>query len=183
LLADDNGSVKDYVTDAAIPKVGKLMMDMLVMALACNKTNVATLMWSDVEAKHTFPWLDLLEGYNYYQNDGGFRPAECQKIGTWYCSQHNYLIEQLAAVDLGTHSLLDETVVFVGSQLSHPATHIKDDMPFLLAGGGGLRTGRWLDFNGAPHNNLLVSILNLFGDPRTTFGTPSACTGALSNLT
>ncbi len=183
LNADDAGVVKDYVTDAAIPKVGQLMMDMLVMALACNKTNVATLMWSDTEAKHSFPWLDLLEGYNFYQNDGGYRPAECQKIGTWYCMQHNYLLEQLAAVDLGTHSLLDETIVFFGSEVSNPATHQKDNMPFLLAGGGGLRTGRIIDYNGTPHNNLLVSILNLFGDPRTSFGTPDIGTGALSNLT
>ena len=45
----------------------------------------------------------------------------------------------------GGHSLLDESVVFFGSNIQHPATHSKADMPFLLAGnGGGLRTGRYL---------------------------------------
>jgi hypothetical protein len=56
-------------------------------------------------------------------------------------------------------------------------------MPFLLAGAG-LRTGRWVRYlDKPPHNNLLVSLLNVFGDSRTTFGDPRCCTGALPNLT
>jgi hypothetical protein len=31
-------------------------------------------------------------------------------------------------------------------------------------------------------NNLLVSLLNLFGDPCTTFGDARCCTGALPDL-
>lgn len=56
-------------------------------------------------------------------------------------------------------------------------------MPLLLAGnGGGLRTGRWLKYNSRSHNDLLVSLLNLFGDTRTTFGDPKYCAGPLTNL-
>jgi hypothetical protein len=56
-------------------------------------------------------------------------------------------------------------------------------MPFLLAGGGGgMRGGRWLKHGGRTHNDLLVSILNLFGDERETFGTPQHCTGPLGGL-
>ena len=184
LKGSDNGSLKDRVTDAAIPKVGKLMMDMLVMALACNKTNVATLMWADPAAEYTLPWLHLNydETHYFYQSDGGYQPAECEQIGTWYASQHSYLIQQLAAVDLGGHSLLDETIVLFGSEVSDPPTHKKKDMPFLLAGGGGLRAGRFIKYNGASHNDLLVAILNLFGDPRTKFGNIAYCTGPLPNL-
>ncbi|HEX2670206.1 MAG TPA: DUF1552 domain-containing protein, partial [Polyangiaceae bacterium] len=142
LKSSDTGSVKDLVTDAAIPKVGKLMLDMLVMALACDRTSVATFMWTDSEAKHTYPWLDLPETFNFYQNGGGYQPRECAKIGTWYASQNSYLLQQMAKVDMGGHSLLDESVVFFGSEVSNPASHRKQNMPFLLAGGGGgLRGG------------------------------------------
>ena len=56
-------------------------------------------------------------------------------------------------------------------------------MPFMLAGGGGgLRTGRWVKYASLSHNNLLVSILNLFGDTRTTFGEAQYCTGPLTNI-
>ncbi len=47
------------------------MLDMLVMALACDRTSVATFMWTDSEAKHTYPWLDLSETFYFYQNGGG----------------------------------------------------------------------------------------------------------------
>jgi hypothetical protein len=59
LAADDKGERVDLASDAAIPKVGKFMMDMMVMAMACDLTGVGTLQWSDTEAKHTFPWLNL----------------------------------------------------------------------------------------------------------------------------
>lgn len=183
LNADDNGQVKDSSTDAAIPKVGTLMMDMMVMALACDLTSVGSFQWSDTEAKHTFPWLNLSEHHHFYQHDGGFKPAECEKIATWYSEQHLYLIQALAGVDLGDHSLLDETIVFFGSELQDPPVHGKTNMPFMLAGnGGGLRTGRWLDFDGQSHNDLLVSLLNLFGDERTRFGNEQYSNGPLSGL-
>ena len=182
LNSADDGSIKDLATDAAIPKVGKLMMDMTVMALACDLTAVGFLQWCDSEAKYTCPWLNLPETHYFSQNGGGYRPAELERIYTWYSSQHAYLLQQLASVDMGGRSLLDETVVFFGTELQHPATHAKKNMPFLLAGAG-LRTGRWVSAAvDTPHNNLLVSLLNLFGDPRTTFGDPRCCTGPLPNL-
>jgi hypothetical protein len=184
LLSEDSGSVRDEATDAAIPKVGKLMMDMLVLALSCDLTRVATLMWSDTEAKHTFPWLDLHEHLHYYMNDGGYHPIEMTRIGRWYTEQHAYLIDQLARTPGPSGSLLDDAVLFFGSNLQHPATHAKTDMPFLLAGnGGGLRTGRWLQYEHQSHNDLLVSLANLFGDEREKFGDERYCQGPLGGLT
>jgi len=84
---------------------------------------------------------------------------------------------------MGGHTLLDESVVLIGSELQDPPTHGKTNMPFMLAGaGGGLIGGRWLKYPSLPHNNLLVSILNLFGDTRQTFGEAAYCTGPLTNL-
>jgi hypothetical protein len=183
LRSSDDGSLVDRVTDAAIPKVGRFMTDMLVMALSCRITSVASLQWCDTEAKHTYPWLGLNETLSFYMNDGGYRPEECTQIFTWYAEQHAYLIDQLQQAQTANGSLLDETIVFIGSNLQNPADHTKLDMPYLLAGnGGGLRTGRWLQKDREPHNNLLVSLLNLFGDDRQTFGTPEFCTGPMAGL-
>jgi hypothetical protein len=160
------------------------MMDMLVMAFACDLTAVGTMQWSDTEAKYSLPWLNLPETHYFYENGGGFHPAELEKIYTWYSQQHAYLLDRMAQVDMGGHSLLDESVVFFGTEVQDPATHLKNDMPFLLAGGGGgLRAGRWLRFQHQSHNDLLVSILNLFGVTRSIFGDPKYCTGPLSGLT
>ena len=162
------------------------MMDMMVMALSCNMAPVGTLQWSDTEAKHTFPWLKLTQSqhHHFYQHDGGFQPVQCEQIGTWYAQQHLYLLQQLDAVVVGDHTLLDETLVFFGSELQEPPTHKKNNMPLWLAGGG-INTGtagRWIKKNAEPHNNLLVSILNLFGDTRKTFGAAKFCTGPTAGI-
>jgi hypothetical protein len=153
------------------------------MALSCDITSVATLMWSDTEAKHTFPWLGLDQHLSCYMNDCGYQPVPLTKIFTWYVSQHAYLIDQLAKTAAQAGTLLDETLIFFGSHLQNPATHQKVDMPYLLAGGGGgLRTNRWLRNDRASHNDLLVSLLNLCGDERATFGKAEYCTGPLAGL-
>jgi hypothetical protein len=184
LNSADNGSLVDSQTDAKIPDVGKFMMDMLVTALACDMTGVASLQWSDTEAKHTFPWLNLPDHHHFYQHDGGFKAAECEKICTWYSQMHLYMLQKMQAVDMGGHTLLDESLVFVGSEISHPPTHSKTNMPFFLAGGTAatLKTGRWIKQNGAAHNRLLTSIFNLFGDTRTSFGDSKVESNALTGL-
>lgn len=187
----DVGANVDIETDNKIPLVGTFMMDMMVMALACDLTGVGTFQWTDTEAKHTFPWLNLPEHHHFYQHDGGFKAAECEKICTWYSQMHLHLLQAMDGIVMGDdgHTLLDESVVFFGSELSQPPTHSNKDMPFMLAGGGGgLRGGRWVRYmdktnNRNSHNNLLVSILNLFGDTRTTYGNPAFCSGPLSNIT
>ena len=187
LDSSDNGSIVDVSTHESIPLVGRFMIDMLVMALACEITSVASFQWTDTEAKHTFPWLGLDQHHHFYQHDGNFRPVECEQIYTWYSQQHAYLLQAMDAVDLGGHTMLDESVVFFGSELAQPPSHSKANMPFLLAGGGGgMRGGRFLRHEGIAdpsHNNLLVSILNLFGDPTDTFGDPAYCTGPIGDLT
>lgn len=185
LNSENDGSIRDQATDAMIPAVGKFMMDMMVMAFACDLTAVGSFQWSDTEAKHTFPWLNLTEHHHFYQHDGTFRPIECAAINTWYSEMHAYLLTAMKNVTVaGGGTLLDESVVFFGSELAHPPTHEKTDMPLLLAGGGGgLKGGRMLSFKNQPHNNLLVSILNLFGDSRATFGDPELCQDPLTGLT
>ncbi|HEX6764761.1 MAG TPA: DUF1552 domain-containing protein [Polyangiaceae bacterium] len=183
LNSADDGSVHDTQTDAAIPKVGTFMMDMAVMALACDRTAVISLQWSDTEAKHTFPWLNLMDHHHFYQHDGGFRAAECAQIATWYSQMHAHLLQKMQETVMGpdNKTLLDESVVLFGSELQKPDLHQKDNMAFMLAGnGGGMRTGRWLKCNGQPHNNLLLSILRLYGDTRATFGNTKYSTGTLT---
>src|SRR4029079_19047305 len=85
----DTGAILDIKTDQMIPVTGTYMMDMMVMALACDLTAVGTFQWTDTEAKHTFPWLKdpagnvLKEHHHFYQHDGGFRPVESEIIYTW----------------------------------------------------------------------------------------------------
>ena len=95
---------------------------------------------------------------------------------------HLYLLQKMQQVDMGGHTLLDESLVFFGSELAEPQSHGKVNMPFLLAGGDGktVRAGRWIKCGGVPHNKLLTKILNLYGDTRTTFGDSRVDSAALT---
>ncbi len=185
LNSGNAGEIVDGNSDAMIPTVGKFMMDMMVMAFACNLTSVGHFQWTDTEAKHTFPWLNLSNHHHFYQHDGGWLPAQCEQIAIWYSQMHAYLLSAMDAVEVAPGvSMLDESVVFFGSELAHPPTHEKKNMPFILAGGGGgLKGGRVIDGGGKPHNKLLVSLLNLFGDNRTSYGHEQYNSGPLAGLT
>ena len=93
-------------------------------------------------------------------------------------------VQQLDAVQESNGTLLDNSLVLAVSEIQMPETHGQTNMPFILAGkaGGALETQRWLQVPSQPHNNLLVSILNVFGLPDTTFGHPDYCTGPLTGL-
>jgi hypothetical protein len=181
------------------PAIGKLQTDLLVMALACDLTRVATLQWSASTNNKPYPFL------SYDAGDGagpqpivgdehvmGHQPDtdvtawnKLRVIRRWYMEQFAYLLGKLDEIPEGEGTMLDNTVVVLASEIAQGNTHSHTDAPFLLAGsaGGYFQTGRYLTYDAQPHNNLLVSLLNAMGVPATTFGDPNYCTGALSGLT
>jgi Protein of unknown function (DUF1552) len=175
---------KNPSLDARMPELGKAMMDLLVMALACDLTRVGSMQWTDSQAYNTFPFLELYDGHHSYQHAHGYQPDALTTIDTWYMTQFAYLLQRLVDVRENGVSLLDNTSVLYASEIQHPNSHEQFSMPFLIAGdaGGAFRTGRYLKYDGVPHNNLLVSLMNAYGIPDATFGNPDYCTGALPGL-
>lgn len=175
----------DSSKDQAIPRTGRLMMDMMAMAMACDLTRVGTLQWADSQSNNSFPWLNLNDTHHGYQHDRGYNPGAIRTINNWYASQFSYLLDKLAAVSEGTGTLLDNTVVLSCTEIRHPNEHSQDNMPFILAGkaGGYFKTGRWVKYTNRAHNDLLVSIQNAFGFADQSYGRAGYSTGALSGLT
>jgi hypothetical protein len=174
-----------------VPEKGKIMTDILVAALACDITRVGTMQYSDSEAKFMLPFLKgsdgkaLADHHHGYQHDRGFQPGALEIIYNWYASNFAYLLQKLDAIKEGNDmSMLDNSVVIWITEIQKPDTHGQSNMPLMLAGkaGGKLKSGRWMKVSSQPHNNLLVSLLNLFGLSNTKFGHPNYCTGAMSGL-
>jgi len=185
-----DGGDMSITTGAKVPQKGEVMTDLLVAALACDLTRVGTMQWSDSEAKFMLGFLkdstgaSLKDHHHGYQHDRGFQPAALETIYRFYAEKLAYLLAKLDSVDEGNGTLLDNSLVLAVTEIQMPETHDQSNMPFILAGkaGGKIETGRWLRVPSTPHNNLLVSVLNLFGLPETTFGHPEYCTGPLSGL-
>lgn len=187
--AEDGGNAS-ITTGAKVPLKGEVMTDLLVAAMACDLTRVGTIQWSDSEAKFMLGFLQdssgtsLKDHHHGYQHDRGFQPEALEIIYQFYAEKFAYLLNKLDSVQEGDGTLLDHSLVLSVTEIQMPETHGQNNMPFILAGGasGKLQTGRWLKTQSTPHNNLLVSILNMFGLPNTTFGHPDYCTGPLSGL-
>lgn len=173
------------------PDIGKLQMDLLVLALACDVTRIASIMWSHAGfTSPPSPWLGIEEGHHTLSHTGDSdvdAQTKLSKVKTWYAQQFAYLIAALKAVPEGAGSMLDNTVVWWGSELSVGNTHSHHDMPFVLAGscGGYFKTGRFIDYGrdasdlGHTHNDLLVSLCHAMGRTDVgAFGNVKYCTGA-----
>ena len=107
------------------------------------------------------------------------------RINSWYAEQFATLISKLKSYPEAGGTLFDQCLLFWCNELGKGNVHSRDDAPYVLAGsaGGTLKTGRLLKYVGdVPHNNLLVSLLNIMGLPDTTFGRPEWCTGPLSGV-
>ncbi len=179
----------DHQANAAFPAVSRAMIDQLVAALACDLTRYASLQWSRSVSNTRFEWLDINEGHHTISHYGNSDPAmvnDITAINRWYAGEVAYLLERLAAVPEGDGTMLDNTLVVWGNELSRGNSHGNNPMPFVLAGGAGgqIETGRVLRFDDVPHNRLLVSLCRLMGaDDVQTYGDTDNGSGGLDGLT
>jgi hypothetical protein len=172
----------------AFPEIGALQTDLLVLALACGQTRVASLQWSRSVSQVRFTWLgidDNHHGLSHLPDDDAEAQNALTSINQWYAERFAELIQKLKAYPEGDGTLFDKSLLFWCNELGKGNTHSRDDAPYVLAGsaGGVLSTGRFLEYSGdVPHNNLLVSLLQIMGLSDTTFGRPEWCTGPLGGL-
>jgi hypothetical protein len=78
--------------------------------------------------------------------------------------------------------LLDSTLVLLCTDVTRVGSGSFGPLPFLLAGRAGrnITGGRFMRYSRRPHNDLLLSIYNLFGGGADSFGTRT--TGPLPGL-
>jgi hypothetical protein len=178
------------------PQILRAQIDLMVQAMACGLTRVGT-----IQASHHTSELIMSRFANTQMFDPSFdmRSHQASHYGAahdqarreyrafaqqvkWWVEQFAYLLAQLAARPEDGGTMLDHSLVLLCSEVSDGNTHLHDDMPFVLAGGGGgsVRTGRFVDVGYRRHGDLLVAIANAMGDPLTHFG--DASSGPLPGL-
>ena len=170
------------------PAVGRAHMDLMVMALTCDLTRVASLQWSTAQGGVRFAWLGhSMHHHNLSHEADNDATARDQlvAINRWYAEQFAYLLDRLVTQPEADGSLLDNTVVLWANELGNGDTHQKSDIPFIVAGNHKARigSGRYLQYDHVAHNDLYVSLIQALGQPAvTTFGNPEVCSGPLAGL-
>jgi hypothetical protein len=147
---DPTATHKWAMTPANFAVVGDMMTDIIVQALACGLTNVVTWMWKYAENDDNYSaWVPNLSPFLGAHGMAHARDPWLIPVGQWYAARFKAFIDKLAGIpDSGVAgSLLDNSVVVWGSDLSDPVQ--PNNAPLVLAGsnGGYFRTGRSIRFD------------------------------------
>ncbi|MEO0323925.1 MAG: DUF1552 domain-containing protein [Myxococcota bacterium] len=171
------------------PEILGLQTELLVRALQCDLTRVASVQCSTGQSGVRHRWLGHTESHHAISHKGdsdSFFRGQAAEIDTWYAERFAELLAGLAATEVGDgSSLLDHTtVVWVSEQEKGTGnTHRYGRMPYVIAGGDGtLKQGRYLNLPGRAHGELFVTLMNAMGVEGSTFGLPEYCDGPLDAL-
>ncbi|MEM9452828.1 MAG: DUF1552 domain-containing protein [Myxococcota bacterium] len=179
----------DYGSNANFPTAVRRQIDVMVQALGCGITDIATLQLANSGAGNITPvwpeeginiskdYHNIAHDYNGSSGNAAIRERR-EQLEAFFYRMFAYLLEQLEAIPEGDGTtMLDNSLVMWSKPLGYK--HRLDTHPFILAGGarGRLNPGRFVSFPDKPHNNLLVNLCNLMGLDDQTFGNPDYCTG------
>ncbi|RMF44317.1 MAG: DUF1552 domain-containing protein [Planctomycetota bacterium] len=172
-----------------MPLLTRMQMDLLVNSFMADFARIATFQITNSVGQPRMRWLGIDEGHHTLSHEPDSNEDAYEKliqINTWYCEQVAYLAKRLAETPEpgGEGSMLDNTTIIWTNELGKGNSHTRDNIPFVLVGGGlGFKTGVAHDFGKVPHNRLLMTICQAMGHPTESFGNPDYCTdGPLTGL-
>jgi hypothetical protein len=174
------GVPKDYAEHV------RLMGDLMTLAFQTDMTRVATLVYANEGSTRPYPFIGVPEGHHdlsHHQRD----PKKLEKIrqiNIFHMSAFAEMLKKLKAIKEGEGTLLDRSMIVYGSGNSDGNKHNHDDLPILLAGGGGgtVQGGRHIVYprdRDMPLCNLYLSLAERFGIESRRFGDS---TGKLTGL-
>lgn len=168
------------------PQILKAQMDLMVQAMACELTRVGV-----IQASHHTSELIMsrFEGTEMYDPGFDMRSHQASHYGAshdpgkieftayvkqrrWWTQQLAYLLSELDARPEGDGTMLDYSIVVMCTEVCDGNTHLHDDIPIVVAGGGAgtLKTGRLLQFSYRRHGDLFSALTHAMGQPTQGWG-------------
>lgn len=163
----------------------ELMYDMMLLAFKTDSTRVATFVLGHDGDNRSFSEIGIAEGHHdlsHHQNNAE-RIEKVAQIDRWYTEQFARFLQRMDATpDVDGHSLLHNSRIVYGSGNADGNRHTHENLPVLLAGGGGglLTPGRYVRHGGQPMSNLFLGLAETAGV--TTLDRFGDSTGVLRNV-
>jgi hypothetical protein len=155
----------------------RLMLDIMILALWNDTTRIGSFMFGDAQTSQDYSFLPggLTGGFHGFSHHGDVpaKREQYEKIVTWHTTQMAYFLGKLKGLDEGGTSLLDNSMILMGSSLKDGNLHREEDLPLILAGRGkgALRPGRRVRSAPlTPMCNLHLALLNRMGIKDKSFG-------------
>ena len=152
-----------------------LMYELMLLAFRTNSTRIITYMLANEGSNRSYPMAGVKGGHHqlsHHRNDKN-KVADLQKIDEYSVRQFARFLKKMKETKEGDGSLLDNSMIVLGSGLGDGNRHRHEDLPILLAGKGRgtVPTGRHLRVpNKTPLNNLFLSMLHRVGSNAESFG-------------
>lgn len=163
-----------------------LMGDLLVTALQTGLTQVGTLMVGPERWTTPTNWegiLDKPQSHHAMTHAPQDHLEDLLKLDLFHVSAFARLLERMDGIEEADgRTLLDNTIFILGAGMGDGTTHQYNDLPLVVAGGGGgaLRLGKHLHCKpGTPLANLWLTLLGALGIERDSY---ADSTGALGEL-
>jgi hypothetical protein len=158
----------------------RAMLDVIVLALQCDATRIVTYSMDYGFGNKSFDFLGLGNYAHHNLSHGGTAPervAAHMGIVAWYMNELAYFLQKMDAVDDGGPTLLDNSVVYHGSDVGDAWSHSHNDLCITVAGGGAgaLNPGRLLDGTGVAYPRVLLALAHAMDANVASFageGTP-----------
>jgi len=163
-----------------------LMGDLLVTALQSGLTNVGTLMVGPERWTTPTNWegiLDKPHSHHAMTHSPDQHLEDLLKLDRFHVSAFARLLERMDTIEESNGTtLLDNTIFTLGAGMGDGTTHQYNDLPLVVAGGGGgtLKLGKHVHCKaGTPLANLWLTQLHALGIERQTY---ADSTGTLSEI-
>jgi len=146
----------------------KMMYDLLVLAYRANITRVSTYMVARETSNRTYPKLGVPDGHHEISHHQNLPEAIKKniKIQIYHVGLFAQFLEKMRSTPDGDGSLLDNSIVLFGSNMSNSNLHDHFPLPNLLVGKGAgrLKGGRHSKYpDRTPMTNLLLTLLDKAG--------------------
>ena len=156
----------------------KLMYDLQVLAFQADITRVITFQMAREASTKTYPQIGVPEAHHptsHHTNDPE-KLAKLAKINAYHVSMYAYYLNKLKSTPDGDGSLLDHSMILLGSGMGNPDVHDHTNLPIVVAGGGAgkLKGGRHIKYERpTPLANLHLTLLEKVGIHQESFGDSS----------
>lgn len=154
---------------ADFPEHQRLQMDLILLAFQGNITNVASFMMAGEVSNQTYNHVGVSDAFHplsHHQNDPN-KIERLARVQEYHSRVFAEWIEKMAALSDGPYdSMLDNSVVLYGSNMSNSNAHDHYPLPtaILGKGGGTIKGGQHLMYpERTPVSNLMLTLLDRIG--------------------
>ena len=152
-----------------------LMFDMMALAFQANLTRVASMMMAAEVSNQPYNFIGIPDAFHplsHHQNNPQ-KLDRLAKVQTFHTQMFAKFVKKMAEMPDGDGTMLDNSILLFGSNMSNSNAHDHFPLPTAIVGGGGgrIKGNQHLRYpDRTPIANMHVALLNRVGIETEKFG-------------